>query len=151
MGCHALLQGIFPTQGLNPSLLHCRQILYHLSYLEKPTTYICQQILFSTLKIYIKYVYFSILSTLCSNPGHHLFHSEYCNWPLIWFICFNISQIISHLWSKLSSGFPLLRVKNQSSYNGLVYPYPIWLPSVSLTTPLTPFPPDHSAPMIYHL
>ena len=24
-----LLQGIFLTQGLNPSLLHCRQILYH--------------------------------------------------------------------------------------------------------------------------
>ena len=30
--CHFLLQEIFPTQGLNPSLLHCRQILYHLSY-----------------------------------------------------------------------------------------------------------------------
>ena len=29
MGFHALLQGIFPTQGLNPGLLHCRQILYH--------------------------------------------------------------------------------------------------------------------------
>ena len=29
MGCHALLQGIFPTQGSNPGLLHCRQILYH--------------------------------------------------------------------------------------------------------------------------
>ena len=28
MGCHAL-QGIFPTQGSNPGLLHCRQILYH--------------------------------------------------------------------------------------------------------------------------
>ena len=28
VGCHALLQGIFPTQGLNPGLLHCRQILY---------------------------------------------------------------------------------------------------------------------------
>ena len=28
MGCHALLQGIFPTQGLNPGLLHCRHILY---------------------------------------------------------------------------------------------------------------------------
>ena len=27
-GCHALLLGIFPTQGLNPGLLHCRQILY---------------------------------------------------------------------------------------------------------------------------
>ena len=32
VGCHCLLQGIFPTQGLNPGLLHCRQILYHLSY-----------------------------------------------------------------------------------------------------------------------
>ena len=32
VGCHALLQGIFPTQGLNPGLLHCRQILYHLSH-----------------------------------------------------------------------------------------------------------------------
>ena len=28
-GCHFLLQGIFPTQGLNLDLLHCRQILYH--------------------------------------------------------------------------------------------------------------------------
>ena len=30
VGCHALLQGIFPAQGLNPGLLYCRQILYHL-------------------------------------------------------------------------------------------------------------------------
>ena len=29
---HSLLQGIFLTQGSNPGLLHCRQILYHLSY-----------------------------------------------------------------------------------------------------------------------
>ena len=28
VGCHALLQGIFPTKGLNSHLLHCRQILY---------------------------------------------------------------------------------------------------------------------------
>ena len=27
--CHALLQRIFPTQGSNPGLLHCRQILSH--------------------------------------------------------------------------------------------------------------------------
>ena len=32
MGCHALLQGIFQTQGSNPSLLHCSWILYRLSY-----------------------------------------------------------------------------------------------------------------------
>ena len=29
VGCHALLQGIFPTQGSNPGLPHCRWILYH--------------------------------------------------------------------------------------------------------------------------
>ena len=28
VGCHALLQGFFLTQGSNPGLLHCRQILY---------------------------------------------------------------------------------------------------------------------------
>ena len=32
VGCHFLLQEIFPTQGLNPGLLHCRQTLYHLSH-----------------------------------------------------------------------------------------------------------------------
>jgi len=28
VGCHFLLYGIFPTQGSNPYLLHCRWILY---------------------------------------------------------------------------------------------------------------------------
>ena len=32
VGCHALLQGIFPPQRLNPHLLHCRWILHHLSH-----------------------------------------------------------------------------------------------------------------------
>ena len=32
VGCHFLLQGIFPTQGSNPGLLHCRQMLYCLSH-----------------------------------------------------------------------------------------------------------------------
>ena len=35
-GCHFLLQGIFPTQGLNPGLLHCRQILYCLNHYGSP-------------------------------------------------------------------------------------------------------------------
>ena len=29
VGCHALPQGVFPTQGSNRGLLHCRQILYY--------------------------------------------------------------------------------------------------------------------------
>ena len=32
VGCHALLQGIFLTQGSNPGLLHCRQTPYWLSH-----------------------------------------------------------------------------------------------------------------------
>ena len=32
VGCHCLLHGIFPTQGSNPGLPHCRQTLYHLSH-----------------------------------------------------------------------------------------------------------------------
>ena len=36
VGSHSLLQGIFLTQGLNLSLLHCRQILYHLSHQGSP-------------------------------------------------------------------------------------------------------------------
>ena len=31
-GCHCLLQRIFPTQGSNPGLPHCRQMLYCLSH-----------------------------------------------------------------------------------------------------------------------
>ena len=36
VGSLSLLQGIFPTQGSNQDLLHCRRILYQLSYQEKP-------------------------------------------------------------------------------------------------------------------
>ena len=32
MGCHFLLQGIFPTRGSNSGLMHCRQTLDRLSY-----------------------------------------------------------------------------------------------------------------------
>ena len=36
VGCHALLQRIFPTQGSNRSLPHCRQILYCLRHQGSP-------------------------------------------------------------------------------------------------------------------
>ena len=34
--CHALFQGIFPTQGSSPGLLHCRWNLYHISHQGSP-------------------------------------------------------------------------------------------------------------------
>ena len=36
VGSHSLLQGILLAQGLNLGLLHCRQILYHLSHQGSP-------------------------------------------------------------------------------------------------------------------
>ena len=36
VGCHFLLQGMFPTQGSNPRLLRCKWILYPLSHQGSP-------------------------------------------------------------------------------------------------------------------
>ena len=48
-GSHSLFQGIFPTQGSNLCLQHCREILYHMSLQGSPSilylilvVYICQ-------------------------------------------------------------------------------------------------------------
>ena len=48
-GCHFLLQGIFPTQGSNPGLPHCRQILYQLSHQGSPQVHLYMQIFFNTM------------------------------------------------------------------------------------------------------
>ena len=37
VGSHSLLQGVFPTQGLDPGLHHCRRILYQLSHHGSPS------------------------------------------------------------------------------------------------------------------
>ena len=37
VGSLSVLQGIFPTQGPNPGLLHCRRILYQLSHKGSPS------------------------------------------------------------------------------------------------------------------
>ena len=41
VGSYSLLQEIFTTQGLNPCLLHCKQILYHLSHQVSPKEVYC--------------------------------------------------------------------------------------------------------------
>ena len=46
VGCHALLQGIFPTQASNPGLPHCREILYHLSH--QGSVFLLNTVLFQT-------------------------------------------------------------------------------------------------------
>ena len=43
MGSLSLLQGIFPTQGSNPGLPHCGQVLYQLSYQEASSLYVAHE------------------------------------------------------------------------------------------------------------
>ena len=45
----SLLQGIFQTQELNQGLLHCRQILYQLSYQGSPIPYLIHPYIMFTL------------------------------------------------------------------------------------------------------
>ena len=54
VGCCFLLQGIFLTQGSNLGLLHCRQILYHLSHYGSP-----RYIYIYITSIFLSYVYFA--------------------------------------------------------------------------------------------
>ena len=70
VGSYCLLQGIFPTQGLNSGLLHCRQILYQLSHQGRPGTH------YSYSQIYKYYwIYYSryTLSLKCHSDvkPHH--------------------------------------------------------------------------------
>ena len=48
VGILSLLQGVFLTQELNQGCLHCRQILYQLSY-QGSTLYICLNVLFEVV------------------------------------------------------------------------------------------------------
>ena len=75
MGCHALLQGIFPTQGSNPGLPHCRQILYYLSHQGSPVS--------------------------CLPKGHfyHSFLLQNCN--LIWYVPISLLLMIMDCINKL--------------------------------------------------
>ena len=50
VGCCALLQGVFPTQGSNPGLLHCGQILNHLSHQGSPGTVVLSGFYCNTLE-----------------------------------------------------------------------------------------------------
>ena len=55
MGSLFLLQGIFLTQELNQGFLHCRRILYQLSFQGSPTSYIVLLQLFYLMSLSLKF------------------------------------------------------------------------------------------------
>ena len=90
VGCHFLLQWIFPTQGSNPGLLHCRQILYWLIY--KVNLYMIG-LLNLILLIYCEpFCCLFILCSLCSFILR--------NKPHISFILETIKFIFKYVYSK---------------------------------------------------
>ena len=75
VGCHFLLQGIFPTQGSNPGLLHCRQTLYRLSHQRSQISHVESQIFFSTAvkMVPVAYSYdFIDIRIVLMSPGETL-------------------------------------------------------------------------------
>ena len=90
----SLIQGIFPTQGLNLGLLPCRQILYHLSHYGSPN---------------YKNLYFP--SLVCSS--HSLYFSG--NGTNVYNICPQISVPQIKTWKAFMS--PLFPVSLKLSIN----------------------------------
>ena len=80
VGSHSLLQGIFPTQGLNPGLPHCRQILYQLNHKGSPHIYI-----YIYMYMYI-YVYMCIYIHIYTHTHTHSYMHIYTHT----YICINV-------------------------------------------------------------
>ena len=83
VGCRSLLQGIFPTQGSNLSLLHCRHTLYHLSHqinpLKQSPLYKCKKVESSrgwsqAKQIFLWHACLPFLKTSSHSKLHPLHH-----------------------------------------------------------------------------
>ena len=114
-GCHTLLQGIFPTQGSNLVLLHCRQILYQLSYQGNPVS--------SPLQPHFLQGFFQFWTLLFQDAGFYPatlmkmsgtryvlyhYHSLFlCNLPLSPLLPVSLSSVPHFPFSFLSLSLPL--------------------------------------------
>ena len=85
VGCHFLLQGIFPTQGLNLCLLclwHCRWLLYHQSYQESLKALRENPIACSLQEIQLKTQFHAVASHY-PHPLHYSVHPENSSFCLL--------------------------------------------------------------------
>ena len=79
--------GIFPTQGLNPGLPHCRQTLYHLSHQGSP----------NTIYIFHMCVRACACACLCYSLGHvQLFVTP---WTIAWQASLSMEFSRQEYWS----------------------------------------------------
>ena len=108
VGSFSLLQGIFPTQGLNPGLSHCRQILYQLSHKGSPwgrdfcpnSKHLLQAAQKSLLNFWMRVClkpHPSFLSVFCSSYMKFFFILFF-----VGFFCLLTSWLLTALWFPLS-------------------------------------------------
>ena len=99
VGSLSLLQGIFPTQGLNPGLLHCRQTLYQLSHTGSPR-----------ILEWVAYPFFSRSPRPRNQTGVSCIAGGFCTSWGIWeaHSDMNASRSPSHLSLVPGPQFPLL-------------------------------------------
>ena len=81
VGCHALLQGIFPTHGSNPNLLHCRQILYRGAFSFKISPI---NIIFLFLSVSHTHAHTHTQAYICTYPNMYTYiYIGVCTWVKI--------------------------------------------------------------------
>ena len=83
MGCHFLLQGIFPTQGLNPGLLHCRRILSLTEPSGKPFDWLLASLWVMISCLFARQLIFYCISDIVNLTLLYFFYPytcELCPW-----------------------------------------------------------------------
>ena len=127
VGSLSLLQRIFPTQGSNPGLSHCRQILYQLSHKGSPV------IAFKFMRKKSKYwntshvEMINIVKLRCVHWVSQSVELLSCVWlfAMLWTTIRQASLSITNSWSLLK----LMSIESVIPCNHLVLCHPL-LPSI---------------------
>ena len=118
VGCHLLLQGIFPTQGSNLDLPHCRQTLYPLSHQGSPCILQEHSSFFTNLKYKIIQTYSQILTTPTHILSLILFAilvAKYCK-QLAGIHFFSGDHVSRHHSNRGRSSLRVVRVSGSQNY-----------------------------------
>ena len=144
VGSLSLLQGIFPTQGSNPGLPHCKQILYQLSHKGRPRILEWVAHPFSSGSSQTRFELGFPALQADSSPielsGKPVEEEDNIYWIASKCMCVR-TQSISHVWLFVTPWTivyqaPLsMEISRQEYWSGLPFPTPGDLPDPEMETP----------------
>ena len=133
MGCHFLLQGIFPTQGSNLHLLHWQVNSLPLSHREAQWMFLVSQILTPHLHLPRRS---KIPHLIDFNLGHVTYFGQQCErmWhkPLCIISQFSHIQLFATLWTMTHQAPLSMGFSRQKYWSGLLFPTPEDLPDTRI-------------------